>query len=96
MTTTAFPQHASHATTSPACLQPHAPPQPAMKEIKVNVPRAFHIQLHAVRILTGKRLSDIVTEALTTYFQDVPADESSQALLRALGHDVPVPAVAQS
>lgn len=46
-----------------------------VKEVKVRIPVAYHIKLHSMKVLTGKPISDAVTEALTQYFSQpsVPA-----------------------
>lgn len=40
-----------------------------VKEVKVKIPIGMHIKLHSMKVLTGKQISDAVTEALTVYFQ---------------------------
>lgn len=40
-----------------------------MKEVKVMIPINQHIRLHSVKVLTGKPISNTVTEALDQYFQ---------------------------
>ncbi|HET6403900.1 MAG TPA: hypothetical protein VFH78_04585 [Candidatus Thermoplasmatota archaeon] len=47
------------------------------KEVKVKIPVAHHIKLHSMKVLTGKQISDAITEALDAYFasqrvEDVP------------------------
>lgn len=46
------------------------------KEVKVKIPVGFHIKLHSMKVLTGKPISDAVTEALEAYFQTRPYDLS--------------------
>lgn len=41
-----------------------------VKEVKVKIPIGMHIKLHSMKVLTGKQISDAVTEALTHYFQN--------------------------
>lgn len=53
------------------------------KEVKVKIPVSFHVKLHSMKVLTGKQISDAVTEALEVYFQTHP-----------LGHAVADPAQA--
>lgn len=44
-------------------------PDPARaKEVKVKIPVSHHIKLHSMKVLTGKQISDAVTEALDFYF----------------------------
>ncbi|MHB8586743.1 MAG: hypothetical protein ACYDDF_13030 [Thermoplasmatota archaeon] len=38
------------------------------KEVKVRIPVYLHVRLHSLKILTGREIGDVVTEALTTYF----------------------------
>lgn len=39
-----------------------------VKEVKVKIPINYHIKLHSMKVLTGKAISDTVTEALQAYF----------------------------
>ena len=48
------------------------------KEVKVKIPVSHHIKLHSMKVLTGKQISDAITEALDAYFasqrpEDVPS-----------------------
>lgn len=38
------------------------------KEVKVKIPVGYHVKLHSMKVLTGKAISDAVTEALEVYF----------------------------
>lgn len=38
------------------------------KEVKVRIPAYIHVRLHSVKILTGREMGDVVTEALEKYF----------------------------
>ena len=38
------------------------------KEVKVKIPISYHVRLHSMKVLTGKPISDTVTEALEAYF----------------------------
>jgi len=38
------------------------------KEVKVKIPVSHHIRLHSMKVLTGKQISDAITEALDVYF----------------------------
>ncbi len=49
------------------------------KEVKVKIPVNYHIKLHSMKVLTGKPISDAVTEALEAYFADRPFDLSLQS-----------------
>ena len=42
------------------------------KEVKVKIPVSFHVRLHSMKVLTGKPISDAVTEALEAYFAAHP------------------------
>ena len=49
------------------------------KEVKVKIPMSFHVRLHSMKVLTGKPISDAVTEALEAYFQTHPLGHASLA-----------------
>lgn len=38
------------------------------KEVKVKIPIGHHVKLQSLKVLTGKGISDAVTEALDEYF----------------------------
>jgi hypothetical protein len=38
------------------------------KDIKVKIPVRYHVQLHTLKILQGKSMSETLTEALEMYF----------------------------
>lgn len=44
-------------------------PTDRVKEVKVKIPITYHVKLHSMKVLTGKQISDAVTEALEFYFQ---------------------------
>lgn len=44
------------------------PEAPREKEVKVKIPVSYHVRLHSMKVLTGKPISDAVTEALEAYF----------------------------
>lgn len=47
------------------------------KEVKVKIPLGIHLKLHSMKVITGQHISDTVTEALQSYFEqeeDVPAE----------------------
>lgn len=56
------------------------------REMKVKLPVSFHVRLHSMKILTGKPISDVVTEALDAYFRDNAAT-TSDSLASAAGFD---------
>lgn len=46
------------------------------KEVKVKIPVGYHVKLHSVKVLTGKAISDAVTEALDLYFAAHPLEQA--------------------
>lgn len=47
------------------------------KEVKVKIPLGIHLKLHSMKVITGQHISDTVTEALESYFEqeeDVPSE----------------------
>lgn len=42
---------------------------PTTKEVKVRIPVQHHVRLHSMKVLTGKQISDTVSEALRAYFE---------------------------
>lgn len=49
----------------------------ADKPLKVEIPERMHARLHTLKLLTGKAVSDAVTEALEAYFErraEAPGD----------------------
>jgi hypothetical protein len=59
-----------------------------VKEVKVKIPLNYHIKLHSMKVLTGKAISDTVTEALEAYFGGLKTGPG-EAELRAAA-DAPV------
>ena len=66
------------------------------KEVKVKIPVSHHIKLHSMKVLTGKQISDAITEALDAYFASRAFEEtmhgsplaaSSIPVVAALGLD---------
>lgn len=43
------------------------------KELKVRIPAHQHLRLHAMRVMTGKQISQTMVEALDAYFADADA-----------------------
>jgi hypothetical protein len=41
----------------------------SLREIKVKIPIAMHIRLHSMKVLTGKQISEAVTDALRNYLE---------------------------
>lgn len=46
------------------------------KEVKVKIPVSHHIKLHSMKVLTGKQISDAITEALDAYFASRAFEET--------------------
>jgi hypothetical protein len=46
------------------------------KEVKVKIPVSHHIKLHSMKVLTGKQISDAITEALDAYFSSRAFEET--------------------
>jgi predicted DNA-binding protein len=42
------------------------------KELKVRIPVEHHLRLHAMRVMTGKGISQAMIEALDAYFAEHP------------------------
>lgn len=38
-----------------------------LREMKVKIPLKLHVSLHSLKLLSGRQISDIVTEALLAY-----------------------------
>lgn len=53
------------------------------KEVKVKIPVSYHVRLHSMKVLTGKPISDAVTEALEAYFAAHPLGHAAQDELQA-------------
>lgn len=49
-------------------MEDNDPTLDRVKEVKVRIPVSYHIKLHSMKVLTGKPISDAVTEALAQYF----------------------------
>jgi len=58
------------------------------KEVKVKIPVSHHIKLHSMKVLTGKQISDAITEALDAYFASRAFEDTMHASPFAAG---PVP-----
>ena len=43
--------------------------KPGMKELKVNIPVKYHLQLHQLKVLEGRRIHGVIEEALDLWFQ---------------------------
>lgn len=52
------------------------------KEMKVKVPTEYQLKLHSIKVLTGKKISTAVTEAIELWFEhqdSVPGDIEDEA-----------------
>ena len=47
--------------------------KPGMKELKVNIPVKYHLQLHSLKVMEGKQIHGVVQEALDKYFETLKA-----------------------
>lgn len=41
-----------------------------IREMKVRIPSDYYMKLHSLKLLTGKQISEAVTEALEMYFTE--------------------------
>ena len=48
------------------------------KELRVKIGVEYHLKLHALKLLRGKRMSEAVEEALEFYFERVRAETEAQ------------------
>lgn len=49
--------------------------KPGMKELKVNIPVKYHLQLHSLKVMEGRQIHGVVQEALDQYFAAIRADQ---------------------
>ena len=61
------------------------------KELKVRIPVKQHLQLHGLKVTTGKLFSDVVAEALDAYFEALQQNRAG-----AVDHPVEAEAEASS
>ena len=54
------------------------PKKPGMKELKVNIPVKYHLQLHSLKVMEGRQIHGVVQEALDKYFSTLRADQPSK------------------
>lgn len=47
------------------------------KELRVKIGVEYHLKLHALKLLRGKRMSEAVEEALSYYFERVRLEHES-------------------
>ena len=41
------------------------------KELKVNIPVKYHLQLHQLKVLEGRQIHGVIEEALDMWFQKI-------------------------
>lgn len=51
-------------------------PNPA-KELKVNIPVRYHLQLHQLKVIEGRQMNVVVREALDLYFKSLSAGKDT-------------------
>lgn len=49
--------------------------KPAMKELKVNIPVKYHLQLHTLKVMEGRQIHGVIREALDQYFESLKGDQ---------------------
>lgn len=53
------------------------------KELRVKIGVEYHLKLHALKLLRGKRMSEAVEEALEFYFEKVRVEQEAAAAVPA-------------
>jgi len=46
-----------------------------MKELKVHIPVKYHLQLHQLKVLEGRRIHGVIEEALDLWFEKLNAQQ---------------------
>jgi hypothetical protein len=46
------------------------------QELKVTIPVGYHDKLHAVKVLTGRTIHEVVSDALDLYFRAHPLEKA--------------------
>ena len=76
-------------------MEPNNEDLARLKEVKVKIPVNFHIKLHSMKVLTGRQISDTITEALEKYFLDMrhagTPEEATPELVAALRSEIEEP-----
>ena len=54
------------------------PKKPGMKELKVNIPVKYHLQLHSLKVMEGRQIHGVVQEALDKYFASLRPDAAEK------------------
>ncbi|MBI4392419.1 MAG: hypothetical protein HY556_01290 [Euryarchaeota archaeon] len=60
-------------------MEPNDEDLARLKEVKVKIPINYHIKLHSMKVLTGKQISDTITEALDRYFHELKGPSALEA-----------------
>lgn len=47
------------------------------KELKAKIPVRLHLQLHSIKVLTGRPICETVTQALDEYFAAHPVEKDA-------------------
>ncbi len=50
-----------------------------MKELKVNIPVRYHLQLHTLKVMEGRQIHGVIREALDNYFDSLKVEQESRA-----------------
>lgn len=62
------------------------------KELRVKIRVEYHLKLHALKLLRGKRMSEAVEEALQYYFEKVRIErEDAASVLDQVSRAGPMP-----
>lgn len=54
------------------------------KELRVKIGVEYHLKLHALKLLRGKRMSEAVEEALERYFETVRIEQDAASAVSPL------------
>jgi hypothetical protein len=63
-----------------------APKRTAPKELKVNIPVRYHLQLHQLKVVEGRQMNAVVREALDLYFRRLAEAQQLQKSEAAQTH----------
>jgi hypothetical protein len=63
----------------PHLLIQEAKTESGPKELRVKIGVEYHLKLHALKLLRGKRMSEAVEEALAYYFERVRLEHEASA-----------------
>ena len=71
--TTAYPPPSSPLVGYQRMMIRERVKKPGMKELKVNIPVKYHLQLHSLKVMEGRQIHGVVQEALDKYFESLKA-----------------------